>query len=79
MVDKMDSAASNSSPDNRKGAVVEFELPVFDQPLVEHWPSKMSWAEAMRHFAPARERFMREFDFPEKRWREKNPAPFVLP
>jgi len=39
----------------------------------------MSWLEAMRHFAPSRKRYMREFDSPEKRWREKNPAPFVLP
>jgi hypothetical protein len=39
----------------------------------------MSWLEAVRHFSSSRELYMREFDSPEKRWREKNPARFVLP
>ena len=34
-------------------------------------PEKMSWAEAMRHFAPMREQYRRNFDSPEKRLREK--------
>jgi hypothetical protein len=46
---------------------------------VEHWPSKMSWSDAMRHFAAARQRFMREFDSPDERLRSTNPERFVLP
>ena len=47
--------------------------------MQEHWPSKMSWADAMQHLAPTRERYMREFDSPEQRLRAKNPKPFRLP
>jgi hypothetical protein len=64
---------------NRKPLAVDLKLPVFDQPQIEHWPAKMSWAAAMRHLAPSREHYMRHFDSPEKRLREKNPARFVLP
>ncbi len=39
----------------------------------------MSWSEAMRHFASARESYMRDFDSPEKRLRDKNPKRFELP
>jgi hypothetical protein len=38
----------------------------------------MSWADAMRTFAAARARYMREFDSPAKRLRDKNPEPFRL-
>jgi len=54
-------------------------LPEFDAPQVEHWPSKMSWADAMRTFAAARARYMREFDSPQQRLRDKNPERFRLP
>jgi hypothetical protein len=53
-------------------------LPVFEVPQVEHWPSPMSWSEAMQHFAASRERYMREHDSPEQRLRDKNPEPFRL-
>jgi hypothetical protein len=33
----------------------------------------------MRIFAPARARYMREFDSPQQRLRDKNPEPFRLP
>ena len=56
----------------------DFVLPVFHQPQVEPWPSKMSWSEAIGHFAAAREHYMRHFDSPERRFRGKNPVPFRL-
>jgi hypothetical protein len=53
-------------------------LPVFDQPLVEPWPMKMSWEEATRSFAPLRDHYVQHFDSPEKRLRDKNPQRFSL-
>jgi transposase len=47
--------------------------------MIEPWPSKMSWLDAVRHFAPAREAYMRHFDSPEQRLHDKNPVPFRLP
>jgi hypothetical protein len=38
----------------------------------------MSWSDAMRHFAPFRDYYMKHHDSPERRWRQKNPAPFRL-
>jgi hypothetical protein len=38
----------------------------------------MSWEEAMQSFAPLREHYMRNFDSPEKRFRDKNPQRFSL-
>jgi hypothetical protein len=64
---------------NNKNLASDLELPVFDSPLKEPWPMKMSWEDAMRSFAATREHYMRHFDSPEKRWREKNPARFRLP
>ncbi len=78
MVGKMDSRGSNSLPAKREPLASDIELPVFDKPQIEPWPLKMSWAEAVRHLAPSRSQYMREFDSPEKRLREKNPTPFVL-
>jgi hypothetical protein len=54
------------------------ELPVFDAPPAEHWPSRMSWSDAMRAFAPYRDYYMRRFDSPERRLRARNPEPFRL-
>ena len=74
----MPSPKSKPSAKNN-GVACDFELPVFEQPMVEHWPLAMSWMEAIRHFTPFREHYMRNFDAPEKRWRDKNPEPFRLP
>jgi hypothetical protein len=74
----MHSIESNASSPNRKPLVCDFELPVFEEPLIEPWPMKMSWEQAMRHFATTRDHYMRNFDSPKKRLREKNPAPFTL-
>jgi hypothetical protein len=38
----------------------------------------ISWEDAMRSFAPMREHYMRHFDSPEKRLRDKNPERFSL-
>ena len=61
-----------------KTLAADLKLPVFDVPLFDHSPSKMSWAEAMRCFGPLREQYMRDFDSPEKRLRDKNPVRFSL-
>jgi hypothetical protein len=65
------SASSNDHPD-----IVE--LPVFDAMPAEHWPSRMSWSDAMRAFAPYRDYYLRRFDSPERRLRARNPEPFRL-
>ena len=69
---------NNFEPD-RSALAIDLNLPEFEAPQVEHWPSKMSWSEAMRAFAPARARYMRECDSPQQRLRDKNPEPFRLP
>jgi hypothetical protein len=56
----------------------DLKLPVFNKPLKEPWPMKMSWEEAMHSFAATREHYLRHFESPEKRWREKNPMRFRL-
>ena len=69
------SAVSASSSNDRPGMV---ELPVFDALPAEHWPSRMSWSDAMRAFAPYRDYYLRRFDSPERRLRARNPEPFKL-
>jgi hypothetical protein len=66
-------------PMQAKPLASDFVLPVFEEPLQEPWPLRMSWLEAVRRFARARAHYMRHFDSPEKRLRNKNPEPFVLP
>ena len=58
---------------------LDLNLPVFTEPMREHWPSAMTWVDAVRHFNTFRERYMRDFDSPEQRLRDKNPKPFRLP
>jgi hypothetical protein len=59
--------------------VCDFDLPVFEEPMVEHWPRAMAWVDVIRHFAPLRAYYMKHFDSAEKRWQDKNPEPFRLP
>jgi hypothetical protein len=75
----MRSEESDNFESDRSGLAIDLNLPKFDTPQVEHWPSKMSWSDAMRIFAPARARYMREFDSPQQRVRDKNPEPLRLP
>ena len=74
----MRSAESKSFEADRSSFAIDLNLPAFEAAQVEHWPSKMSWSEAMRIFAPARARYMREFDSPQQRIRDKNPESFRL-
>ena len=74
MVGAMRSPGSETLPKS----AADLNLPVFSEPQREHWPSTMSWADAMRVFAPMRENYMRHFDSPEARLREKNPKRFRL-
>lgn len=76
---KVHFAGSERSMKDSTPLATDLNLPAFETPQVEHWPSKMSWSDAMRLFAPARARYMREFDSPERRVRDKNPEPFRLP
>jgi len=54
------------------------DFPVFDQPMIEPWPLKISWSDAIRQMAPLRDHYMRHFDSPERRLADKNPKPFEL-
>ena len=76
MVEKMPSDESNNS--SERLFATDLNLPVFETPQREHWPSGISWEQAMRLFAPFRE-YMKKFDSPEERLRSKNPARFILP
>ena len=78
MVVKMPSPKSKASGSADQRLSADIRLPVFDEPMREHWPSKMSWADAVRSFAASREHYMRNFDSPEERWRRKNPELFRL-
>ena len=60
----MRSGEFNSSMPDRSAFAIDLNLPEFEAPQLEHWPSQMSWSDAMRIFAPARARYMREFDSP---------------
>ena len=75
----MRSEESNNFDPDHSALAIDLNLPEFEEPQVEHWPSKMLWSDAMRFFAPARARYMREFDSPQQRLRDKNPEPFRLP
>lgn len=75
----MRSKESDNSTTDCSNLAIDLNLPEFETPQLEHWPSKMSWSDAMRLFAPTRARYMREFDSPQQRLRDKNPEPFRLP
>ena len=75
----MPSEESNNFESDGSALAIDLNLPEFEAPQVEHWPSKMSWSEAMHAFAATRARYMRDFDSPEQRLRDKNPEPFRLP
>jgi hypothetical protein len=77
MVEKM---ASEESKDFAKTELhCDFDLPVFTEPMKEHWPLNVSWAEAVRSMAPFRDYYMRHFYSAEQRLRDKNPEPFRMP
>jgi hypothetical protein len=78
MVEKMPSSESKASPRVDLPSTSDLNLPVFTVPQREHWPLRISWTQAMRLLAPTRDHYMRHFDSPEERLREKNPNPFRL-
>ncbi len=65
-------------PDEDPLATTILNLPVFEAPQIEHWPTGMSWEQVTEHFEPQRRYYMEHFDSPEKRLREKNPEPFRM-
>jgi transposase len=79
MVVKMRSDESKTSGASEAALANDLRLPAFTKPQREHWPSEMSWADAMRHFERARIDYMRKFDSPEARLRSKNTERFTLP
>jgi hypothetical protein len=78
MVVKMASRESNNSAAADAPLAADLRLPEFHAAQREHWPSPMSWTDAVRHFANARADYMKHFDSPEARCRSKNPARFTL-
>ena len=75
----MRSEESKNSVTDDPAFAIDLNLPEFEARQVEHWPSKMSWSQAMQAFAAERARYMREFDSPQQRLRDKNPEIFRLP
>jgi hypothetical protein len=53
-------------------------FPEFTEPMQEHAPVKMTWAEAWEYFAPLRNYYMRHYDSPERRLADKNPERFRI-
>ena len=78
MVAGMRSRESKASSENPDTFASDLDFPIFDEPLLDPWPRKMAWEDAVRSFAPTREYYMLHFDSPEKRLRDKNPEPFRL-
>jgi len=75
----MPSSESKALPTDKVPLRNDLNFPVFTEPMREHWPMRITWTEAMRLLAPTRDHYMRNFDSPEQRLRDKNPARFRLP
>ena len=65
-------------PEKETLATTVLNLPVFESPQLDHPARKMTWDEVMAETEPLREFYMKHFDSPEKRLRNKNPAPFRM-
>ena len=59
-------------------ATTVLNLPVFDSPPRDHSAWKMTWEQVMAETEPMRQFYMTHYDSPEKRLRNKNPAPFRM-
>ncbi len=79
MVAKMDLPESETSRVNETPLAIDLNLPVFTEPMLEHWPSKTTWADAMRWFDRLNASVPHAKPSPEERLRDKNPEPFRLP
>jgi len=65
-------------PDKETLETTILNLPVFEVPQRDHWPAKIPWETVIFETGPQREFYMSHFDSPEKRLRNKNPAPFRM-
>ena len=59
-------------------STIILNLPVFESPQRAHWPTQLTWEEVTFQTEPQRAYYLEHFDSPEKRLRDKNPAPFVM-
>jgi hypothetical protein len=59
-------------------AATVLNLPVFESRPLDHFPGKMTWEQVMDETEPMRQYYMKHFDSPEKRLRNKNPEPFRM-
>ncbi|HEX8680193.1 MAG TPA: hypothetical protein VF683_09550 [Chthoniobacterales bacterium] len=75
----MDSLESETSRVNEAPLSLDLNLPIFTEPMREHWPSGISWEAAMEWFDCLRLSVPHPFTSAEERLRDKNPAPFRLP
>jgi len=55
-----------------------FNLPVFAVPQLGWRPRVVSWEAVIEETEPLRAYYLEHFDSPEKRLRDKNPAPFRM-
>ncbi len=53
-------------------------LPVLDGMRRDHFAWKMTWEQVTAQTEPQRQYYMKHFDSPEKRLRNKNPEPFRM-
>ena len=65
-------------PNKDNLATTVLNLPVFDIPQRDRGPGKMSWEAVTDETEPQRQFYMTHFDSPERRLRNKNPAPFRM-
>ncbi len=66
------------NPERDPLATTVLNLPVFESRQRERPPGKMTWEEVMDQTEPQRRFYMEHYDSPEKRLRNKNPAPFRM-
>jgi hypothetical protein len=59
-------------------ATTVLNLPVLDGMRRDHFAWKMTWEQVTAETEPMRQYYMKHFDSPEKRLRNKNPAPFRM-
>jgi hypothetical protein len=59
-------------------ATTVLNLPLFESSQRDRRPGRMTWDEVMAQTGPQREFYMKHFDSPEKRLRNKNPAPLRM-
>jgi len=59
-------------------ATTQLNLPAFDIPQRREWP-RMTWEQVMDETESRRQHFMKHFDSPERRLRNKNAEPFRMP